>query len=145
METSPDGTTLAFLTDSISERQELMDAYGIYLVDTGGGGQAPQIAATSGGARQHPLGAGLPPIFFSFLNGSVEGEYQDAQPRVYWVDANSSSRAAHALGQFPGRGHRLCRDAEGGLLITGRTGTEVQVYREEPHIFVKQPGAARHI
>ncbi len=37
LEDSPDGKTLAFLTDSVSERQEAMDAYGIYLVDAAGG------------------------------------------------------------------------------------------------------------
>ena len=44
-------------------------------------------------------------IFFSFLNGSVDGKYQDAQSRVYWVDAQSDAAAPAPVrwaSEFPG-------------------------------------------
>jgi len=73
MEASPDGRSLAFLTDSISERQEFMEAYGIYLVDAGGGKPRTllQRPAVLDSVHWAPDGKH---ILFSFLNGSVEGK-----------------------------------------------------------------------
>ena len=139
MEASPDGKTLAFLTDSVSERQEFMEAYGIYLVDAAGGEprklvQRPAVLDSLHWAPDSRH------IFFSFLYGSVEGKYQDAQPRVYWVDAVSPSARITRWAKFPGAVTGYTVTQEGGLLIAGRMGTEVHVYREEPHIFVMQSG-----
>ncbi len=139
MEASPDGKTLAFLTDSVSERQEFMEAYGIYLVDAAGGEprklvQRPAVLDSLHWAPDSRH------IFFSFLYGSVEGKYQDAQPRVYWVDAVSPSARITRWSKFPGAVTGYTVTQEGGLLIAGRMGTEVHVYREEPHIFVMQSG-----
>jgi dipeptidyl aminopeptidase/acylaminoacyl peptidase len=139
MEASRDGRNLALLTDSISERQEAMDAYGIYLVDAAGGPprklvQRPAVLDSLHWAPDSRH------IFFSFLNGSVEGSYQDAQPRVYWVDAVSSAARLTRWSKFPGAVTGYTVTQEGGLLVAGRLGTEVQVYREDPHVFVEQPG-----
>ena len=139
MEASPDGKTLAFLTDSVSERQEFMEAYGVYLVDAAGGEprklvQRPAVLDSLHWAPDSRH------IFFSFLYGSVEGKYQDAQPRVYWVDAVSPSARITRWAKFPGAVTGYTVTQEGGLLIAGRMGTEVHVYREEPHIFVMQSG-----
>ncbi len=139
MEASPDVKTLAFLTDSVSERQEFMEAYGIYLVDAAGGEprklvQRPAVLDSLHWAPDSRH------IFFSFLYGSVEGKYQDAQPRVYWVDAVSPSARITRWAKFPGAVTGYTVTQEGGLLIAGRMGTEVHVYREEPHIFVMQSG-----
>jgi dipeptidyl aminopeptidase/acylaminoacyl peptidase len=139
MEASSHGTTVAFLTDSISERQEAMDAYGIYLVDADGGPPRKLLQRPAVIDRIHWT-PDCRHIFFSFVNGSVEGPYQDAQPRVYWVDAVSSSARLTRWGKFPGAVTGYTVTQEGGLMITGRVGTEVQVYREEPHMFVQQPG-----
>ena len=139
MEASSDRKSLAFLTDSISERQEDMDAYGIYLVNAEGGPprklvQRPAVLDSVHWAPDSRH------IFFSFLNGSVEGSYQDAQPRVYWVDAVSPNARLTRWSKFAGAvtGYTVTQD--GGLLVAGRLGTEVQVYREDPHVFVEQPG-----
>ncbi len=139
LETSADGKTLAFLTDSISERQEAMDAYAIYLVDAGGGEprkllQRPAVIDNFHWAPDNRH------IFFSFLNGSVEGSYQDAQPRLYWVDTASPGARLTRWAKFPGAVTGYTVTQEGDLLITGRTGTEVQVYHEDRHLFVMQPG-----
>ncbi len=139
LEASPDGKTLAFLTDSVSERQEDMAAYGIYLVDAGGGRprQLVKRPAVLDGMHWAPDSRH---IFFSFLNGSVEGDYQDAQPRVYWVDAVSPKARITRWARFPGAVTGFTVTPDGGLLLSGRTGAEVQVYREDLHLFVMQPG-----
>lgn len=141
LEASPDGKTLGFLTDSISERQEDMTAYGIYLVDAAGGPprKLVQRPAVLDNLQWTPDSRH---IFFSFVNGSVEGSYQDAQPRVYWVDAVSPSARITRWAKFPGAVTGYAVTPEGGLLVTGRMGTEVQVYREDSHLFVMQPGRA---
>jgi|HubBroStandDraft_1064217.scaffolds.fasta_scaffold04915_7 dipeptidyl aminopeptidase/acylaminoacyl peptidase len=139
LEASPDGKTLALLTDSISERQEAMEAYGIYLVDAAGG-QPRQLVQRPAVLDSIHWTPDSRHIFFSFLNGSVEGSYQDAQPRVYWVDAVSAGARVTRWAKFSGAVTGYTVTQEGGLLVTGRMGTEVQVYREEPHVFVKQPG-----
>lgn len=71
LEVSPDGKTLAFLTDARSERWEVLEAYGIYAVDAGGGTprQLLQRQAILDTLRWAPDSRH---IFFSFLNGSVE-------------------------------------------------------------------------
>ena len=139
LEASSHGTTVAFLTDSISERQEDMEAYAIYLVDAEGG-QPHKLVQRPAVLDSMHWTPDCRHIFFSFLNGSVEGSYQDAQPRVYWVDAVSSSARLTRWSKFPGAVTGYTVTEEGGLLVTGRMGTEVQVYREDQHVFVKQPG-----
>ena len=139
MEASSHGTKLAFLTDSVSERQEDMGAYGIYLVDAEGGQPHTLIQRPAVLDSVHWT-PDCRHIFFSFLNGSVEGDYQDGQPRVYWIDAVASGTRPVRWAKFPGAVTGYTVTQEGGLLITGRLGTEVQVYHEEPHVFVKEPG-----
>jgi dipeptidyl aminopeptidase/acylaminoacyl peptidase len=139
LEASPDGKTLALLTDSISERQEAMEAYGIYLVDASGGQPRALVQRQAVLDSMHWTPDSRH-IFFAFLNGSVEGNYQDAQPRVYWVDAASAGARLTRWSKFPGAVTGYAVTEGGGLLVTGRLGTEVQVYREEQHVFVKQPG-----
>ncbi len=88
---SPDGARLAFCTDSRSEREETLDTYSIFAIEIGAGGEAlgqPQVVSHTQVIYDHIHWANdSRHIFFIFLYGSVEGAYQDAQPRVYWVDA----------------------------------------------------------
>ncbi len=139
LDAAPNGKTLAFLTDSVSQRQEFMDAYGIYLVDAAGG-QPRRLVDRPAVLDSIQWAPDSRHIFLSFWTGSAEGSYQDAQPRVYWVDAVSASARLSRWGKFPGAVTGYAVTPEGGLLITGRIGTDVQVYREESHVFVKEPG-----
>jgi dipeptidyl aminopeptidase/acylaminoacyl peptidase len=150
---SPDGRWLGFITEPPSERQESMEPYSIYVAALPGGkvsllhrGEAvyESIRWASDGGH----------LFFSFLNGSVEGPYQDAQPRVYWVEVSATS----ALGRPTSAPHPVARWAakftgaltdydvlqDGSLLAAGMTGTEVQPYfqRSPTAEFLKQPGWA---
>jgi dipeptidyl aminopeptidase/acylaminoacyl peptidase len=116
-----------------------MDAYGIYLVDAAGGDPRKilQREAVLDSLQWAPDSRH---IFCSFLNGSVEGPYQDAQPRVYWVDTLAQETGIARWAKFPGAvtGYAVTQN---GLLVTGRVGTEVQVYREDDaHQLVQQSG-----
>ncbi len=142
LEASPDGRQLAFLTDSLAERWEVLEAYGIYLVEAEGGQprKVLQRQAILDSMRWSPDSRH---IFFSFLNGSVEGAYQDGQSRVYWVDAQGEAPlATRWAAAFAGAITGFAVTPAGGLLASGRMGTEVQVYgAERPTAdFRKQPG-----
>ena len=149
---SPDGRWLGFITAPPSERQESMDPYSIYLAALPGGqvsllhhGEAVYETIRWASDSRH--------VFFSFLNGSVEGPYQDAQPRVYWVEVPEASApgpagAPHPVTRWAAKFSGALTDyavlADGGLLAAGMTGTEVQPYTQSSPTaqFLKQPGWA---
>lgn len=143
---SPDGKWLAYDTESRSQREESLDADGIYMLPLNAGSDE----STPVPLLHHPQAffdriAWSPDsrhIFFSFLNGSVEGAYQDAQERVYWVTADAKGGASCGspaegrgcqrwAGKFPGSIGSFTVLADGGLLTGGRLGTEVQPYTEQ--------------
>lgn len=148
LETSPDGKRIAFLTDSRSERWETLDAYGIYLIDSAGGEPRKLLQREAILDVLHWSADGRR-IFFSFLNGSVEGHYQDAQSRVYSVDADGDGDGSAAslvrwAPKFQGAITGFAPLASGGLLACGRLGTEVQIYASEKSAgdFVLRSGSA---
>ncbi|HXJ92231.1 MAG TPA: prolyl oligopeptidase family serine peptidase [Terriglobia bacterium] len=135
---SPDGHYLAFNTDSRSERQESLDAYNIDLVELPSG-TVRLLSHTQAIYDNLAWSPDSRRVFFSCVNGSVEGPYQDVQPRVYSVNIAEASGPKDA----PVKAHlRWGRDFEGaladyavlphgGLLIAGGLGTEVQPYTQE--------------
>ncbi len=142
LETSPDGKTIAFLTDSRTQRWEALDAYGIYAVDAAGG-QPRKLVQRQAILDSIVWSPDSRHMFFSFLNGSVEGGYQDAQSRVYWVDAQGDNpEIARWAADFQGAITGYAVSPTGDHLATGRLGTEVQVYNSygPQSDFVKLPG-----
>jgi len=131
LEASPDGKRVAFLTETPTERWDSLEAYGIYLVDAAGGHtqKLVQFEAFLESMRWAPDNRH---IFFWFTNGSVEGSYQVAQPRVYWAntDGGSISTATRWAAKFAGAINDYAPMPEGGLMVTGELGTEVQIYTE---------------
>jgi dipeptidyl aminopeptidase/acylaminoacyl peptidase len=122
-----------------------LDAYGIYLIDAAGGEprRVLQREAILDGLH---WSSDSRHIFFGFLNGSVEGPYQDAQSRVYWVDASGDSAApavARWAPQFQGAVMGFAALPGGGLIACGRQGTEVQPYTSEKPVadFVLRQGS----
>jgi len=147
--TSPDGKRIALLTDSRTQRWESLDAYGIYLIDVAGGEPRKLLQREAMLDVLH-WSPDSRHIFFSFLNGSVEGKYQDAQGRVYWVGApanaqNDATAAALArwAPQFQGSITGFSVLPSGGLIAEGRLGTEVQLYNSEKPSsdFAMRPGS----
>lgn len=141
LETSPDGKHIALLTESRTERWESLEDYAIYLVDAAGG-PAKKLVVRPAFLDSLRWAQDSRSIFFHFLNGAVEGPYQDAQPRVYSVDPDSGSIVRWAA-MFPGALAGYASLPGGGLLATGRMGTEVQMYlqRSVGGDFVKQAGS----
>jgi dipeptidyl aminopeptidase/acylaminoacyl peptidase len=146
LEASGDGKSVALLTDSRTERWESLDAYGIYLIDAAAGGEPRKLLQREAILDVIRWSSDSRHIVFSFLNGSVEGKYQDAQSRVYWVDAQGDAAApvlARWAPDFQGAIGGFAVLPGGGLIAQGRLGTEVQLYTSEKPAgdFVLRPGS----
>ncbi|HKS95855.1 MAG TPA: hypothetical protein VJV74_06935, partial [Terriglobia bacterium] len=133
--TAPNAKRLAFLTESPSERQESLEPYGIFVIDLPGH-EVRHVLHRQAFIDTIRWATDSRHLFFSLLNGSVEGTYQDAQPRVYWLDSNDSDAGAASPAGFFARWGASFPGAitdynilPGGTLLTaGRVGTEVQPY-----------------
>jgi dipeptidyl aminopeptidase/acylaminoacyl peptidase len=133
MDVSPDGHALAFLTESISERQESISEFEIYSVNLTNASpdQAPHQVTHNEALEDHIRWArDSKHIFFGVELGSVEGKYLDTQNRLYWVDAESG-RTERWGGEFAGSIQQYYPASNSGVLATGRIGTEVQVYSQD--------------
>jgi acylaminoacyl-peptidase len=144
METSPDGRQLAFVTSSISERQEKVGEFEIYLVDLANAAvdRLPRQLTHNEALEQnlHWAGDGHH-IFFQVDVGSVEGKYKDTQTRLYWIDTQTGE-AQRWASDFGGPVTRYAVAPDGVVLAAGRLGTEVQIY-SQPKLsapFSKQTG-----
>jgi dipeptidyl aminopeptidase/acylaminoacyl peptidase len=152
---SPNGERLAVRTEPRSERQESLDEYAIYVIELGGGGapSAPRAISRAQAAYDSLRWAGdNRHIFFSFESGAMEGSYQDAQPRLYWIDAGAAREkhetaaapnTARWAAKFDGAVNGYAVLPSGELLVAGRIGTEVQPYTQSNPggDFVKQDGS----
>ena len=133
---SADGRHLAFTTESRSQRQESLDAYNLELVDLPAG--ATRVLSHTKAIYENPAwSSDSRRVFFSVLNGSVEGDYQDPQPRVYSAELPDAAGSAGAVkihrrwgAKFEGALTDYAVLSGGGLLVAGRKGTEVQPYVE---------------
>jgi dipeptidyl aminopeptidase/acylaminoacyl peptidase len=159
MASSPDGRWLAFRSDSRSRREESIAAYGIYLVGLTPENRTPApvnlLGPTQAIFDRFLWSRDSRKIFFSFLNGAVEGPYEDAQSRVYSVDiAQALARrreSPNSTGPFVRWGAKFFGAITGyaalpddALLAAGRLGTEVQPYLQAgpTAAFAKQSGWA---
>lgn len=125
---SPDGKTLALMTNPVSQRQEYAKDYEIYLVDSIGGTPRP---LTHNNAIEEELRWSVDgrQVFFTVRNGGVDGAYGDLQDREYSVEI--AGGAVHRWAErFPGAVSSSSLTGEGELLSAGRVGTEVQVYTQ---------------
>jgi dipeptidyl aminopeptidase/acylaminoacyl peptidase len=136
---SPDGQRLAFLSESVSERQEKIEDFDVYLVNVAS--QAPEampIRLTRNEALE--LNLEWSPdnrhLFFQVNLGSLEKKYEDPQPRLYWIDAgadiNDTSTAPEKrqpqrwFADYPGEIVHYAALPDGSVLCACRQGTEVQ-------------------
>jgi dipeptidyl aminopeptidase/acylaminoacyl peptidase len=130
---SPDGRRLAFLSSSISQREEKIEQFEIYSVDlaTASPTQPPR-QLTHNQAQEQNLhwSKDSKDVFFLVQYGSVEGKYKDRQVRLYSVDADTGETQRWAS-NFSGAvlGYSVAPD--GGIVADGRIGTEVQVYSQQ--------------
>jgi dipeptidyl aminopeptidase/acylaminoacyl peptidase len=130
---APDGRRVAFVTTSVSERQEKVEEFEIYSADLSAvSGEVKPRQLTHNEAFEQDLtwSNDNRHVFFRVDQGSVEGKYRDYQERLYWVDADSGDvqRWAADFDGSVGR-HSLLND--GRILSAARLGTEVQLYSQE--------------
>ena len=140
LEASPDGRRLVFLTESRTKRWESLEEFGIYLTDAAGG-QPQALVRRQALLDNMRWAADSRSIFFSFTNGSVEGPYRDAQPRIYSAGVNGDPIFRWAS-KFPGALASYAPAEEGGLIAAGLLGTEAQIYAQQKSggDFTRQPG-----
>jgi len=129
---SPDGRRLAFVTTSISERQEKVEEFEIFSVDLANASpDRPARQLTHNQAVEDDIDwtNDSKHIFFQVSIGSVEGKYIDTQRRLYWVDADSGAVRRWAA-DFGGDVSRYALKSNGGVFAAGGLGTEVQMYSQ---------------
>ncbi|PYX19664.1 MAG: hypothetical protein DMG87_11750, partial [Acidobacteria bacterium] len=127
--TSPDGGKLAFVTTSVSERQEKVSEFEIYAVDlTTASPDRPPHQVTHNEAVENNLhwASDNRHIFFTVEVGDVTGHYRDLQPHLHWADIDTGEVRQWAK-DFPGAVDRY--DVAGNqVLVAGKLGTEVPLY-----------------
>ena len=137
-----DGSRLAFVTSSVSERQEKVQDFDLYLVNYQGNRSLANPALEAAPVRlTHNEAVELNPewapdnrhLFFQVNLGSLERKYEDPQPRLYWIDAGDTSDINPArrdvkrwFAAYPGEVVRYAPFSDGSVLASGRMGTEVQ-------------------
>jgi len=132
MSMAQDGKRLAFVTSSVSQRQEKVETIEIYLVSlTGDAAEVTPSRVTHNDAVEQNLGWAPDNrhLFFQIETGSVEKKYEDAQPRLYWVDAESG-KVERWFAEFPGEVAHYASLPDGSVLCACRIGTEVQIYSQ---------------
>ena len=134
---------MAFSTASVSERQERVEEFEIFSVDPTGASpdQAPKQLTHNEAVEENPQWASdNKHIFFQVDQGSVEGKYKDTQKRLYIVDADTTEVKRWAA-DFQGAVNTYSVVAD-GIVASGRTGTEVQVYSQHSPSdkFSRDPG-----
>jgi dipeptidyl aminopeptidase/acylaminoacyl peptidase len=133
---SPNGRRLAFVTSSVSERQEKVADIDLYLVNlTGSASEATPVRLTQNEAVELNLewAPDSRHLFFQVNLGSLERKYEDPQPRLYWVDTDVASdktlekkEVERWFADFPGEVVHYASLADGSVLCACRLGTEVQ-------------------
>jgi dipeptidyl aminopeptidase/acylaminoacyl peptidase len=143
--TSPDGSKLAFATNSINQRQEKTEDVEIYAVDVARAPSPASARTENKPAITQPrqlthnqaLEGGLRwandnrHVFFTVEVGDVTGPYRDLQPHLYWVDSERPETETGAVEQwgkdFIGSVNHYAVTAE-GVLASATIGTEVPMY-----------------
>jgi dipeptidyl aminopeptidase/acylaminoacyl peptidase len=136
---SPDGSKLAFASNSINQRQEKVEDVEIYVIDLANASPAAAPRALTHNqaveGRLHWANDSRH-IFFSVEVGDVTGPYRDLQPHLYWVDTDGGAVQQWSK-DFIGPVEHYAIAGE-NVLAAARAGTEVQLYS------VAKPAEALH-
>jgi dipeptidyl aminopeptidase/acylaminoacyl peptidase len=137
--TSPDGRKLAFVSNSINQRQEKNEDVEIYSIDLANTspGQSPRQLTHNQAVENHIHWANdSRHIFFSVEVGDVAGSYRDLQPHLYWVDSDSGAIEQWSK-DFIGPVEHFDVTSN-NVIASARLGTEVSMYS------VAQPTQSLH-
>ena len=135
---SPNGGQLAFVSNSISQRQEKMDEVEIYTVSLQTNSATPRRVTNNSAQEVAPRwAADSRHIFFTVEIGDVIGPYRDLQPHLYWVDSETGAVEQWSK-DFLGTATNYAVSGA-TVLVAGRLGTEVQIYS------ATQPSGSPHM
>jgi dipeptidyl aminopeptidase/acylaminoacyl peptidase len=138
---SHNGQRLAFLTSSVSERQEKVEDVDLYLVNLIGDSSAGSATEAAPTRLTHNEAVEINlewasdnlHLLFQVNLGSLERKYEDPQPRLYWIDTDDASgktqdkkEVQRWFADFPGEVVHYTALADGSVLCACRLGTEVQ-------------------
>lgn len=127
---SPGGRKLAFVTTSVSEREEKVEEFEIYSVELANAspGRPPrQLTHNEAVELEIQWAHDNKHLLFQVQYGSVEGKYKDTQERLYWLDTDSGEIQRWAAG-FEGAVTQYSVTQDRGVLAVGQLGTEVPMY-----------------
>jgi dipeptidyl aminopeptidase/acylaminoacyl peptidase len=126
---SPSGDEIAFETGSVSHRVENPADYEVYSV-AASGGDARQLTHNQGSESHLTWGPAGKKIYFLVHAGagSIEGQYQDVQGRIYSLDPQST-KIARLGGDFKGSWEDFAVTRDGKLIAAGLTGIDQHLYR----------------
>ncbi|MBZ5663346.1 MAG: prolyl oligopeptidase family serine peptidase [Acidobacteriia bacterium] len=130
---SHDGQRLAFVTSSVSEREEKVEDIELYLVNlTSTPAESTPIRLTHNEGVELNLDWARDNrhLFFQVNLGSAEGKYEDPQPRLYWIDAGDPAGKKEVqrwFADYPGEVVRYTPLPDGSVVCSCRIGTEVQL------------------
>ncbi len=139
---SPDGKSIAFVTEPVHHRVESPSDYEIFLVPAAGG-EVRQLthneAIESGLKWSHDSRS----LYLSVqaAAGSLEGKYRDVQGRLYRIDP-ASGKIERLGAAFPGSFSQFVLLPDDRELALGLTGIEQQVYLVDGEKATKLPGLA---
>ncbi len=132
MTVSRDGHRLAFVTSSVSERQEKVEDVELYLLnltDSAAEGEPVRLTRNEAVELNLEWAPDNRHVFFQVNLGSAEGKYEDPQPRLYWVDTNATAAKYEVqrwFADYPGEIVHYTPLSDGSVLCACRIGTEVQ-------------------
>jgi dipeptidyl aminopeptidase/acylaminoacyl peptidase len=134
---SRDGKRLAFVSNSVSQRQEKMDDNEIYLVNltadttTATTAEVAPIRLTHNEAEEVSLqwAPDNRHLYFRVDLGSTDKKYEDPQPRLYWVNSDNGA-VERWFASFQGEVVHYTAMADGSAVCACRVGTEVQLYSQ---------------
>lgn len=139
---SPDGESIAFVTEPVHHRMEGPQHYEIYMVGADGG-EVRQI--THNEAVESNLAWSQDGHWLDFTvqaaAGSLEGKYRDVEGRLYRLDP-ATSKTERLGADFKGSFSEFALLPDGRELALGLTGVEQQVYLVEGTKATKLPGIA---
>jgi len=124
-----DGSRLAFSSTSRSERNEKVEEFELYTVNLASPSpDTPPARLTHNEAEEVNIEWAVDNrhVFFRTALGSVEGKYEDPQPRLYWIDVNTGG-LQRWFGEFKGEVVQYTPLPDGSVLCSCRTGTEIQL------------------
>jgi dipeptidyl aminopeptidase/acylaminoacyl peptidase len=126
---SGDGSRLAFLSSSPSERLEDIGDFELYDVNltTASPETIPTRLTRNQAIENSPRWASdNRHLFFRVDNGSAEGRFEWAQPRLYWIDTGTGE-LQRWFADYQGEVVQYAPLLDGSVLCAGRLGTEVQI------------------